>query len=270
MFTIVLTGINVYMYLFVVASWTVSFLLTMRGSRGVSKVCICTLRSRVAFLEYLGWSKPCSRFDKASVRNQIRQKNPLAPRLVYMMTENWNAGEANCTTKMFSCTCNVCIFIAELSRAAENHRYEKLVIYASKKFWLWQNSSVRMPVQTLYHVSRSMWNGTVISLESKAYTVCLTWYWSSMLCSIDSCLTSVTWLYHGLKYTTHWGDVFFKAIFWPVFCFSIDHSSGFFKVKSGGIQFASAYGKSLIARERHFLKDPSRALFLALAKSIYY
>ena len=47
MFKLVLTGINMYMYLFVVASWTVSFLLTMRGSRGVSKVCICAMSPEV-------------------------------------------------------------------------------------------------------------------------------------------------------------------------------------------------------------------------------
>ena len=33
-------------------------------------------------------------------------------------------------------------------------------------------------------------------------------------------LTSVTWLYHGLKCTTHWGDVFFKVIHWPIFGFN--------------------------------------------------
>ena len=43
--------------------------------------------------------------------------------------------------------------------------------------------------------------------------------------SIDSCqkgcpLTSVTWLYWGLKCTTHWGDVSFKVIHWPVIGFN--------------------------------------------------
>ena len=33
-------------------------------------------------------------------------------------------------------------------------------------------------------------------------------------------LTSVTWLYHGLKCTTHWGNVFFKVISWPVVGFN--------------------------------------------------
>ena len=35
---IILTGINMYLYLFVMVSWTLSFLLTVRGTRGVSKV----------------------------------------------------------------------------------------------------------------------------------------------------------------------------------------------------------------------------------------
>ena len=38
-----------------------------------------------------------------------------------------------------------------------------------------------------------------------------------------SLLTSVTWLCHGLKCTTHRGDVFFKVIHWPVFLVLIDH-----------------------------------------------
>lgn len=37
------TGINLYLYLFVVVSWTLSFLLTMRGSRAVSKILIVIL-----------------------------------------------------------------------------------------------------------------------------------------------------------------------------------------------------------------------------------
>jgi len=37
------TGINMYLYLFVVISWTVSFLLSMRGSRDASKVLIVVL-----------------------------------------------------------------------------------------------------------------------------------------------------------------------------------------------------------------------------------
>ena len=46
-----------------------------------------------------------------------------------------------------------------------------------------------------------------------------------MLWSIDSCQkgypqTSVTWQYRELKRTTHWGDVFFKVIHWPVVGFN--------------------------------------------------
>ena len=33
-------------------------------------------------------------------------------------------------------------------------------------------------------------------------------------------LTSVTWLYRGLKCTTHWDDVFFKVIRWPIISFN--------------------------------------------------
>ena len=52
------------------------------------------------------------------------------------------------------------------------------------------------------------------------YNLWLTWWWrpllTSMLWSIDSCrkeypLTSVMWLYRGLKCTTHWDDVFFLS-----------------------------------------------------------
>ena len=51
------------------------------------------------------------------------------------------------------------------------------------------------------------------------YNLCSTrWWtylWTPMLWSIDSCqknypLTSVTWLYYGIKCTTHWGDAFSK------------------------------------------------------------
>ena len=44
-------------------------------------------------------------------------------------------------------------------------------------------------------------------------------------------------------------------------------SGPFFKVE---ISLHSAYGKSWITWERHFLKHPSRASLLALAKSLYY
>ena len=73
------------------------------------------------------------------------------------------------------------------------------------------------------------------------YYLCLTWYQTSTLWSIDSCqkwypLTGITWLYWRLRYTTHWGDIFFKVIHWPVISFQLIAGSGpFFKC---GIQFA--------------------------------
>ena len=88
----------------------------------------------------------------------------------------------------------------------------------------------------------------------------LTWYGTSMLRSIDSCqkrylLTSVKWLYCRLRSTTHGG---------LVFNWSQVH---FLQVE---FRLLSAYGKSWVTREGHFLKHSSRALLLALAKSIYY
>ena len=60
-----------------------------------------------------------------------------------------------------------------------------------------------------------------------------TLYWTSLLWSILTAvqkghlLTSVTWLYHGLRYTTHWwGDTFFKVVCWPVFGFHLITGSG--------------------------------------------
>ena len=84
-----------------------------------------------------------------------------------------------------------------------------------------------------------------------------------MLWSIDSCpkrypLTSVTWLYRELRYSTYWGDVFFKVIRWTVFGFKVKFS------------LLSAYSKSWVTWERYFLTDPSEASFLAFAKAIYY
>ena len=74
------------------------------------------------------------------------------------------------------------------------------------------------------------------------YNLCSTWCWTSMLWSIDSCqnryqLTSVTWLYCGLRCTTRLVDVFFSSLVTSHW-FSIDDKfrSHFF---SGGIQFAS-------------------------------
>ena len=76
-----------------------------------------------------------------------------------------------------------------------------------------------------------------------------------MLWSIDSCqnrypLTSVTWLYRGLKCTTHWGEVFIKVLRWPVMV----------------LKWVQAQ-KTLLQND--FLKVPSRASLLALAKSTY-
>ena len=93
-----------------------------------------------------------------------------------------------------------------------------------------------------------------------------------MLRSIDSCqirylLTSVKWLYCRLRSTTHGGDTFFKsyllASFW--FLILIASSGPFLKVE---FKLLSAYSKSWVTCEGHFLKHPSRALLLALAKSI--
>ena len=61
---------------------------------------------------------------------------------------------------------------------------------------------------------------------------------------------------------------YFKVIRWPVFGFQLIARLGpFLKVP---FTLLSAYSKSWITWERHFLKHPSRALLLALAKSMYY
>ena len=84
-----------------------------------------------------------------------------------------------------------------------------------------------------------------------------------MLWSIDSCLkryplTSVTWLYRELRYSTYWGDVFFNVIRWTVFGFKVKFS------------LLPTYSKSWVIWERYFLTDPSKASFLAFAKAISY
>ena len=80
-------------------------------------------------------------------------------------------------------------------------------------------------------------------------------------------LTSVTWMHRRLRHTTHGSDV----IFWssPLiscsFLIDLGCRSIFLKVE---FSLLSAYGQSIINRGRHFIKHPSRASLLALAKSI--
>ena len=77
-----------------------------------------------------------------------------------------------------------------------------------------------------------MWNDTFTSEESKAYTFCVylgignPCYGQLTAVQNEHLLTSVTWLYHRLRYTTHWGDTFFKVVCWPVFGFQLIMGSG--------------------------------------------
>ena len=80
-------------------------------------------------------------------------------------------------------------------------------------------------------------------------------------------LNSDTWLYCGLRYTTHSGD-FFKSYRLTSFWFSIDR--GLRPNFKRWNTLLSANCKSWITRKKHFLKDPSRAVLLALVKSMYY
>ena len=100
------------------------------------------------------------------------------------------------------------------------------------------------------------------------YNLCLTLYWTSMLCAINGCqkrvsadqfhmILSKAQVYNSLRWC-----VFLLTSYW----FSIDRRLRFF---SGGIQFAS-YGENWSTSERHCLKDPRGASLLALAKSIQY
>ena len=56
----------------------------------------------------------------------------------------------------------------------------------------------------------------------------LMWYWAFSYgqltaVKIKYLLTSIKWLYRGLRCSTHWGDVFFEVLRWPrSYWFSID------------------------------------------------
>ena len=64
--------------------------------------------------------------------------------------------------------------------------------------------------------------------------------------TIGYLLTSVTWLYRGLRWKIHWGDVFYSI----------------FPLPSYGIQLIA--GLENFTSERHFFKVPTRATLLAL------
>ena len=91
-----------------------------------------------------------------------------------------------------------------------------------KNIWLWKIKNIyrmgshefsRNQNKMLLIVSRDLWaqNQKIVfhgKWNPKAFL------WTSMVWSIDSCQKrylpiSVTWLYHGLKCTIHWGDVGF-------------------------------------------------------------
>ena len=63
--------------------------------------------------------------------------------------------------------------------------------------------------------------------------------------TIGYLLTSVTWLYRGLRWKIHWGDVFYSI----------------FPLPSYGIQLIA--GLENFTSERHFFKVPTRASLLA-------
>ena len=91
-------------------------------------------------------------------------------------------------------------------------------------------------------------------LPFKAYKLCWTWYWTSMLWYIDSCqnrvptdrchmTVSLAQVYNPMRW-----HVFFKVLCWPVKVFKIAGSENF-------------------TLESHFSKVPTRALLSALLHS---
>ena len=100
-----------------------------------------------------------------------------------------------------------------------------------------------------------------------SYNLYQTWYYGQLTAvKKEHPLTSVTWLYRGLRCTTDWADLFWK---FSAVVFQFIAGLGHFLFQEKFSLFL-AYGKSWITAERHLLKDPTRASLLALAKSIYY
>ena len=82
---------------------------------------------------------------------------------------------------------------------------KKLVIYASRKFGFLQNRP--------FHPFTRMWNGKLARSPRHILSP-----WFNLVLDIHVMvkwqlypLTSITWLYRGLRYTTHWGNVCFKS-----------------------------------------------------------
>ena len=140
---------------------------------------------------------------------------------------------------------------------------------ASKKLCLWQNCPSICPFMLA-----DVKSDALTSLESKAaYNLCLTWYWTSMLCSIDSCQNRVTAdLFQMTAPQAHFYNslrlhFFFKVPCWPVIGFQLITGSG--PVFSGGIQFVSILCWKLNEVRRILFKNLTRVLLLALANPIY-
>ena len=124
-------------------------------------------------------------------------------------------------------------------------------------------SFVRPYVRPPLHVSRCEMAHFDTSQVSKAYTTCVKLRFAHP-CYGQSCqkmysLTSVTWLYRGLRYTTH----FLKLSADPFLVFNWSRA---------GVQFLklefillSAYSNTWITWVRYFLKHPSRP-----SQSTYY
>ena len=90
-----------------------------------------------------------------------------------------------------------------LAREAEHHGQENMVIYASKKFWFWENRSygIRRYVRPPLHVSGcEMAHFNTIFVKLGIGHPCC-----DQLTAVTKGypLTSVTWLHRGLRYTTH-------------------------------------------------------------------
>ena len=127
---------------------------------------------------------------------------------------------------------------------------------ASKKFWFSQNRPYAY-VRTYVHpfmLADVKWHtfmqarNTIILCVQGIYSLCLTWYWTSMLWSIDSCQKRVSAdQYHMTVSRTQLYNSWFS-----VFSFQlIAGTRPFFK---GGIQFAFCLRQKLNYLRKTFLK----------------
>ena len=144
-----------------------------------------------------------------------------------------------------------------------------MIIYASKKFWFWENGpyGVRLYIRPPLHVS-----GCEMA-HCNTFCVKLAWFWTSMLWLIDSCQKRVSADQHHMTASRaqvynswKWRNYLLTSCSFLIDC---RHRSIILEVE---FSLLSAYGQSIINWElrKNFLKHLSRALLLALAKSICY